>query len=64
MKVKFSDAKRINKSDKDFIIFNTDNQNFITDHKLTNDARRNRMRYPKLRLISVVKKELEILNIK
>lgn len=53
------DLNRVKKSNKDFMIFRVNEHNELTGYKLTNDARRNRIKYPHLIDIKANKSELK-----
>lgn len=58
IRIQVKDLNKIIKSKKDFFIYQLDEQKNIIDYKLTNDAIRDRVKYPYLCDILANKKEL------
>jgi hypothetical protein len=56
-------AVRFAGTNKDFILFNFDNNNKILDYKLTNDLNRWRKHYNTFRLSDIIKQQVN-LNLK
>jgi len=62
-KINLLTALKLHTSNKDFILFNVDANNNITNYKLTNDLQRYRYKYTNFRLLEVVKQQTELLTI-
>ena len=62
IKIKLDDIKKIEKSNKDFLIYRLNENREIVEYKLTNDAARDRNKFPHLALLEANK--IEIQNIK
>lgn len=56
-------ANRITTSKKDFLFFDTDGNNSLTNYILTNDFKRKK-EYNYFRVVSTIQKELEFITIK
>ncbi len=54
----FSKQIQINRSNKDFILFDLDNNNKITAYKLTNDLTRYRNNFQHFRILNILKQEI------
>ena len=57
LKIKLSDQIRINKSNKDFILFDYDDNNKLTAYQLTNNLDY-KSKFKSFRVLSCIKKEL------
>ena len=57
LQIKLTDQIRINNSNKDFILFDYDNNNKLAAYQLTNNLDY-RKRYKAFRVLSCIKKEL------
>ena len=64
IKIKLDDIKKIEKSNKDFLIYRLNDQREIVDYKLTNDAVRDRKKFPCLALLEANKTELQNIKLK
>lgn len=60
----FAKQVQINRSNKDFILFDLDNNNKITAYKLTNDLTRYRNNFQHFRVLNILKQELNNKQIK
>jgi hypothetical protein len=56
-------ANRITTSKKDFLFFDTDENNSLTNYILTNDFKRKK-EFKYFRVVSTIQKELEFITIK
>lgn len=64
IKVNLIDAWRINKSNKDFIVFRLDNTSKIVSYTLTSDLHRHyKPGLNNFRLVDVIKQEIKIITI-
>ena len=64
IKVSLKDAYRINKSNKDFVVFRLDNTGKIVSYKLTDDLHRHyKPGLNNFRLVDVIKQEIKIITI-
>jgi len=63
IKINLLQATIINKTNKDFILFNYDNNNKLTSYKLTNDYARYKNDYKTFRVISCIKKGINSITI-
>lgn len=63
IKINTKDLNKIIKSNKDFFIYQLDENKNVTNYKLTNDAIRDRKRYPYLCDILSNKTELNTIKI-
>ena len=57
LQIKLTDQIRINKSNKDFILFDYDNNNKLTAYQLTNNLDY-KSKFQSFRVLSCIKKEL------
>lgn len=64
IKIKLDDIKKIEKSNKDFLIYRLNDQREIVEYKLTNDAARDRVKFPHLALLEANKTELQNIKLK
>lgn len=64
IKIKLDDIKKIEKSNKDFLIYKLNEQREIVEFKLTNDPARDRVKFPHLALLEANKTELQNIKLK
>ena len=63
IKINLLQALKINKSNKDFILFDYDNNNKLTNFVLTNDLQRFRKQFKTFRVISCIKSNINTITI-
>lgn len=64
IRVNFLDAYRINKSNKDFIVFTLDKYNKIDKYVLTDDLHRHyKQGLNNFRVVDVIKQEIKVISI-
>jgi len=63
IKINLLQAIKINKSNKDFILFDYDNNNKLTNFVLTNDLQRFRKQFKTFRVISCIKTNINTITI-
>jgi len=63
IKINLLQALKINKSNKDFILFDYDNNNKLTNFVLTNDLQRFRKQFKTFRVISCIKTNINTITI-
>ena len=64
IKIKLDDIKKIEKSNKDFLIYKLNEQREIVEFKLTNDPARDRVKFPHSALLEANKTELQNIKLK
>ena len=64
IKIKLDDIKKIEKSNKDFLIYKLNEQREIVEFKLTNDPERDRVKFTHLALLEANKTELQNIKLK
>ena len=63
IKINLLQALKINKSNKDFILFDYDNNNKLTSFVLTNDLQRFKKQFKTFRVISCIKSNINTITI-
>ena len=63
IKINLLQALKINRSNKDFILFDYDNNNKLTNFVLTNDLQRFRKQFKTFRVISCIKSNINTITI-
>ena len=63
IKINLLQALKINKSNKDFILFDYDNNNKLTNFVLTNDLQRFKKQFKTFRVISCIKSNINTITI-
>ena len=63
IKINLLQALKINKSNKDFILFDYDSNNKLTNFVLTNDLQRFRKQFKTFRVISCIKTNINTIKI-
>lgn len=63
IKINLLQALKINKSNKDFILFDYDSNNKLTNFVLTNDLQRFRKQFKTFRVISCIKSNINTITI-
>ncbi len=63
IKINLLQALKINKSNKDFILFDYDKNNKLTNFVLTNDLQRFRKQFKTFRVISCIKSNINTITI-
>jgi len=63
IKINLLQAIKINKSNKDFILFDYDSNNKLTNFVLTNDLQRFRKQFKTFRVISCIKTNINTITI-
>ena len=63
IKINLLQALKINKSNKDFILFDYDNNNKLTNFVLTNDLQRFKKQFKTFRVISCIKTNINTITI-
>lgn len=64
IQLKTNTLSKILKSKKDFLFFDLDNNNRLTNYVLTNDYKNYKKLYKHFRVISTIQKEYEFITIK
>jgi len=64
LNINFANQVQINRTNKDFILFDINTDNKITAFKLTNDLTRYRNRFQHFRLVEIIKQEINNKQIK
>ena len=64
LNINFANQVQINRSNKDFILFDVNSANKITSFKLSNDLSRWRNHFQHFRLVEVIKQEINNKQIK
>ena len=62
-KLTLNQCIKLHTTNKDFMLFDTDNNNKVTHIKFSNDLRRYRNYYQHFKLINIIKQQTELLNI-
>jgi hypothetical protein len=63
IKINLLQALKINKSNKDFILFDYDKNNKLTNFVLTNDLQRFKKQFKTFRVISCIKSNINTITI-
>jgi len=63
IKINLLQALKINKSNKDFILFDYDSNNKLTNFVLTNDLQRFKKQFKTFRVISCIKSNINTITI-
>ena len=63
IKINLLQALKINKSNKDFILFDYDSSNKLTNFVLTNDLQRFKKQFKTFRVISCIKSNINTITI-